>query len=243
MPGTGGLPARRVDQQRSPAPPTAAPGGAAGIIRAREVIVIGANGGVFVYSAAGALVASLAGVTGTDPVDGGTVVAGVAAYPVVSGDTYAVELANFTDPFGTSVAALTLADLNSPPSSPAAVTALSAASGSELILESGQGLGAGGSSIALTDSIVSGISGGAVTVTAGRFTVPGIGSINGVFPGPFTITGPGAAAGNPPSGAGTASASTVAGSLLSYFDALAATYNTSVTALGNLTNGLVSWSV
>jgi hypothetical protein len=70
-PGTGGLPQRRPDQQRTYSAPTAAPGASAGIIRARIVEIIGGSGsGVFVYSgspALGDLIASLVGATTADP--------------------------------------------------------------------------------------------------------------------------------------------------------------------------------
>jgi hypothetical protein len=69
------------------------------------------------------------------------------------------------------------------------------------------------------------------------------GTINGITFGGFTLSSAGSAAGNPPSGSGTASASTVAGSLLSYFDALASTYNNTVTAVNDLANGLSGWGV
>jgi hypothetical protein len=85
-PGTGGLPERRLDQQRTFSPPAQAPGAAAGVVRARIVIVSGGSGvfGVFVYSGtpgAGNLVASLAGAgTTADPFGNPVLGGGLAVY-------------------------------------------------------------------------------------------------------------------------------------------------------------------
>jgi hypothetical protein len=100
-PGTGGLPARRLDQQRTFRPPGQAPGAAAGVVRARIVIVSGGSGvfGVFVYSgtpAAGNLALSLAGAgTTADPfgnavAGGGLAVYGTAGQEIFLGLTGAV---------------------------------------------------------------------------------------------------------------------------------------------------------
>jgi hypothetical protein len=54
IPGTGGLPDRRLDQQRDYPPAGVQPGSSAGIVRARLVIVSGPSGaisGIFVYAA------------------------------------------------------------------------------------------------------------------------------------------------------------------------------------------------
>jgi hypothetical protein len=83
-PGTGGLPQPRPDQQRTYSAPTAAPGAAAGIIRARIVEIIGGTGsGIFVYSgtpAAGDLIASLVGATTADPFGNATQEDGLTVY-------------------------------------------------------------------------------------------------------------------------------------------------------------------
>jgi hypothetical protein len=50
IPGTGGLPARRPDQVSQPPVTPVSPGAAAGIVRARQVIVSGIAEGVFVYN-------------------------------------------------------------------------------------------------------------------------------------------------------------------------------------------------
>jgi hypothetical protein len=83
VPGTGGLPPRRIDQQRSFAPPGVQPG-AANVVRARLVIVSGTNGGIFVYNGTaglGTLVISLAppGVT-ADPYGNTVTPDGLAVY-------------------------------------------------------------------------------------------------------------------------------------------------------------------
>ena len=49
-PGSGGLPARRPDQQPSPPPAAQSPGAAAGILRARIIIISGTGEGLFIYS-------------------------------------------------------------------------------------------------------------------------------------------------------------------------------------------------
>lgn len=56
IPGRGGLPPRRIDQQYAPPSPGIPPGSAAGIIRAFELILFGTGPrGVFVYSGTPAL--------------------------------------------------------------------------------------------------------------------------------------------------------------------------------------------
>lgn len=51
LPGLGGLPPLRADQQFTPPPNVTAPGAAAGVVRARQVIITGGkNAGIFVYS-------------------------------------------------------------------------------------------------------------------------------------------------------------------------------------------------
>lgn len=50
-PGLGGLPPLRADQQFTPPPNVTAPGAAAGVVRARQVIITGGkNAGIFVYA-------------------------------------------------------------------------------------------------------------------------------------------------------------------------------------------------
>jgi hypothetical protein len=70
-PGTGGLPSRRPDQHYGPPPTPVSPGAAAGIVRARAVIIFGGGvgSGIFVYDGApalGALIGSWTGQAGTD---------------------------------------------------------------------------------------------------------------------------------------------------------------------------------
>ncbi len=83
----GGLPARRPDQYVPTLPSGTAPG-STDVVRARQVIVGGPNGGVFVYSttpAAGKLIGSVAGAAGTDPY-GNAYLAGTTSY--LPGATY-----------------------------------------------------------------------------------------------------------------------------------------------------------
>jgi hypothetical protein len=70
-PGSGGLPGRRPDQHFGPPPTPVAPGAAAGIVRARTVIIFGGGtgSGIFVYDgtpALGTLIGSWTGQAGTD---------------------------------------------------------------------------------------------------------------------------------------------------------------------------------
>lgn len=50
MRGTGGLPPRRVDQQRQPGSGSGLAPGSASVIRARQIIVSGAGDGIFIYN-------------------------------------------------------------------------------------------------------------------------------------------------------------------------------------------------
>jgi hypothetical protein len=179
-PGTGGLPEQRPDQGRSFAPPGTQPGSQNGVIRARLVIVSGPGAGVFVYSpsaGAGNLVASMAGAAGTDSY-GNAYVAGVTAYPTVSGQKYAVELGNLSGPYA-ALAALTFASMTSPPAAPAAIAALSNGTDSGVTIESGAGLGAAASSLSVLDSVAGGQPGGLISLAAGL----------GIMNGPFHVTG------------------------------------------------------
>lgn len=69
-PGLGGLPRVRPDQQFTPPPNVTSPGAAAGVVRARQVIITGgANAGIFVYSPSpglGTLIGSWTAAAGVD---------------------------------------------------------------------------------------------------------------------------------------------------------------------------------
>ncbi len=83
----GGLPARRPDQYIPVTESGTAPG-STDVVRARQVIVGGANGGIWVYSGApafGNLIASVLGAVGTDPY-GNATLAGTTSY--LPGATY-----------------------------------------------------------------------------------------------------------------------------------------------------------
>jgi hypothetical protein len=92
----GGLPPQRVDQVTRPGPERIiAPGGAAGILRARFVIISGPGGALFVYSGTPSranLVFSITGVATTDPIGGNPVPAGAASYTSSGGNSLVVNL-------------------------------------------------------------------------------------------------------------------------------------------------------
>lgn len=80
--GNGDLPPPRPDQSYNPPPGGQAIAGQRGVIRARQVIVIGTNGGVFVYSGPPALnnlVASISAAGGTDN-KGNKYLSGIVSY-------------------------------------------------------------------------------------------------------------------------------------------------------------------
>jgi hypothetical protein len=262
-PGTGGLPERRLDQQRTFNPPTQAPGAAAGVIRARIVIVSGGSGvfGVFVYSGTpgpGNLVASLAGAgTTTDPFGNPVRGGGFAAYG-------ATGQAIFAGPVG-GISELRFFTGTGFEVGPANIAAEPAGAGAAQIMElfvSGPQGGTPGSNDWVQIEMVSGNEGGSSTAsgflnyidtgggvhawltwdTIGAHLF-GASSVNGITPGTGTLNSPGPAAGTPPSGAGVASADTVAGSLLSFFDAFSSTYNTTQTAVSDIVGVLDAWGV
>jgi hypothetical protein len=75
-------------------PPAVPPGSSTGIVRAREVIVSGSNGGVFVYSgkpAAGNMIASITGSAGTDSY-GNSYYAGLSSYSTLGGFPSAINI-------------------------------------------------------------------------------------------------------------------------------------------------------
>jgi hypothetical protein len=272
MPGTGGLPPRRADQVANLAPPTQASGGAAGTVRARIVIVSGTNEGVFVYNGApgtGTLLASLVGQTTTDPFGNPVQPNGLTIYNgtqsaflgIASPLGVAEVLLRFLT--GASFEATNGGlEFNYAQLGSGATAFLSAG----ILGPQASGAGATDSvSISLDSATENGSSGASGTIgyfdtggtfhawatwnstgfniLQGSFTGNVVGTVNGIGPTTGTVTAPGAAAGNPPNGAGTASASTVAGALLSYFDALATTYNTTQAATNNLVNLMLSWGV
>lgn len=89
IPGAGGQVPPRVDQGYAGSSGAVVSPGGGQIVRAREVIVSGANGGVFVYSSAppalGNLIGSIAGSAGTDP-QGNAYLQGTTSY--LPGATY-----------------------------------------------------------------------------------------------------------------------------------------------------------
>lgn len=82
----GGLMPRRPDQRSDPPSMVVAPGGAAGTFRGKLVLVFtkpGVLSGVFIFDAAGKLIASMAGQGGT--VEGDTYLTGIVSYEPSTG--------------------------------------------------------------------------------------------------------------------------------------------------------------
>jgi hypothetical protein len=259
MPGTGGLPPRRVDQMRTPSPPSVAPGGAAGITRARIVEVIGGtNSGIFVYSGqpgAGDLIASLVGNTTSD-IFGNAVIADSLTFYGASGNKIVIGLegaATFIE-FATGASFE-----NTPANIASGVQGSGSAANMQLNISGPQGNNpdddwvqvemisgspGGGNAVGFLNYITTGglaeglLSWGASGVDI--FT----GTVNGITPGTGSLTFPGATAGAVPTGTATQASSCAAGSpLLSYLTAFASTYNTTVAAVTALVSLLINWGV
>lgn len=254
--GTGGLPARRPDQKTAYPPPTQAPGAAAGVTRTRIVEIIGGTGsGIFVYSgapAAGNLIASFVGATTADPFGNSVIPDGMTIYNgtqrLFLGQVGASNLLQFAT--GASFE-----------NGPFQLQGLASGSGGTAFM---QGAILGPANTAVEDRVLmtftSGDEAGGTEASGAFFYFNGFsnvgvaswsgqgfdilsGSINGITPDTFALGSPGLSAGNPPSGSGTASASTVAGALNSYFVALASTYNNTVNCLNDVVSGFTFWGV
>jgi hypothetical protein len=148
----------------------------AGLVLEGDFYIIDASGAFF-YSAApaaGDLIASIASVAGTDA-EGNPYVAGVTAYvDVTTGfpGTYAIELGNQTQVWGTAVAALVFTNLTNPPFQAPAVTAQGSPAGTAANLQSGRSTAlAFGSTLAALDSVNGGMIGGLCVAEAGAFQV------------------------------------------------------------------------
>ena len=178
--GVGGLPPRRADQQSVP-PPTAVSPGSSSVVRARLVIISGASDGLFTYNTAGDLIASVAGSAGTDPVDGDTVPAGIAAY----NGTYYVLLGNSA--FGNAMQ-LIFQNIASPFAAAPFVEAFgSGSAGSTLELNSGESSGgSGAAAITIQDSTAAGRANGSVTIASGGLAGQALLSDN-TFQGPLSL--------------------------------------------------------
>ena len=183
--GVGGLPPRRVDQVPVP-PPAAVSPGSSNVVRARLVIVSGADDGVFVYDgtpAANNLIASIAAEAGTDSF-GNDYPAGIAAYN--DGDTYYVLLGN--NGFSPAMQMI-FQNIANPFSDAPFVEALgSGSAGTTLELNSGSGSGGSSvSSITLQDSTAAGRANGLVTIDSGGLSGPALLSSTDSFQGPLTL--------------------------------------------------------
>lgn len=121
---------------------------------------------------AGHLISSIASAAGTDSA-ANAFVAGVAAYATITGifaGTYAVELQDQTQPWGTTVAALTFNNQTNIANLAPAVTAQAHSSaGCNLNLQSGKTLaGSVAATVQVQDSVSSGVTGGLVDAIAGK---------------------------------------------------------------------------
>lgn len=258
-PGTGGLPPRRPDQQRNFQPPTQAPGASAGITRARIVEVIGGpNSGVFVYSGqpgAGDLIASFAGDTTADLFGNPVTPDSLTFYGTAGNDiTIGLEGPDSIIQFR-SGASFELTPAN------VAAGVLGSGPGSDMQLNISGPQGNAPNDDWVQIEMISGSPGGAAAegflnyITTGGLAeglltwgASGVniftGVINGITPGAGSLTFPGAAAGNPPTGTVTQASSVLSGSPLNaYLVAFASTYNTTVAAVSAIVTLLVNWGV
>lgn len=170
FPGAGGQVPPRPDQKAIPQPAVpVSPGG--NVVRASKVIIIGSAGELLVYSptaAAGNLIASIAGQSGTDPY-GNTFEEGIAAYVTTGGKTYALQLGS-QQVEGVTAPAFWIADLTSPGFEPPAYTATQSGaggSGAEIYSGKSTSLSTPGF-IAVEDSTESGVTNGLIILGAGQ---------------------------------------------------------------------------
>ena len=259
IPGTGGLPPRRVDQMRTPSPPSVAPGAAAGITRARIVEVIGGeNSGIFVYSGQpgnGNLIASFAGNT-TQDIFGNGVFPDSLAFYGANGDDIVIGLSG-NNPFVEflsgasfeSAAANIVAGIVGSGSSSSIQLNISGPKGNNphddwVQIQMVSGTQSGISAIGFLNYInTSGIAAALLSWSSAGLDISS-GTINSITPGTGSLSFPGATAGAVPTGTATQASSCLAGSpLLSYLTAFASTYNTTVAAVNALVSLLINWGV
>ena len=187
IPGQGGQPPPRPDQQYQGSQGGAVAAGSTNVVRAREVIVSGPTGavvGVFVYAAGttpglgNEPVGSMTNQTSDpfgNPTEPGTTGYAVIASGAAAG-TYAMQLGQVTV-FGTPAPGLFITNLNPAVAAaiPPSVVALSKSSGCELVL--GSGASAGGSTeaaVVVQDSTFSGQPAGVVNIVASQLQVNGV---------------------------------------------------------------------
>jgi hypothetical protein len=263
-PGTGGLPPRRPDQMRTYAPPTQAPGTAAGVVRARLVIISGTSAGVFDYSGTpglGTLVASLVGNTTVDPFGNTVNPDGLTIYNGAESAFFGTKTVSATPEIVLEF--LTGASFEGTPNGGLMINYAVEGAGPAAFLSAGilgpfTNVTGHGDSVAIAlnsanEGGTSSANGGLdYTDTGGGFHQWAFwdstgfnittGTVNGITPGTGTLTGA-VTAGAPPSGAGGASASTLGGAALSYFDALETDFNDNAAALNDVVNLLLGWGV
>ncbi len=184
IPGLGGQTPQRPDQAYAGTQGQAVAPGSPAVVRARLVIISGANGGLFVYSpspGAGNLIASIAAMAGTDQF-GNSYVEGVATYVTIAGTIYALEVGSQTG----SGTAFLVHNLTSPPNSDPLFSAIQASpAGCVAAVQSGKSTaGSSQAAVDVADSTASGFAGGQVEVIAGQTTIDG----NMTVGGRLTIT-------------------------------------------------------
>lgn len=136
------------------------------------VFISPADDGVFIYidtgsAAQGALVSSMSGKAGNDPVNGTPFIQGINNYTVIGTDVFATGL---NQPIG-SFPAFTIADIQNPPNQPAGMLAVSgngASPHAQAALESGATTATDvGSNIEVQSQVDSGQTNGLATISAG----------------------------------------------------------------------------
>jgi hypothetical protein len=261
IPGTGGLPQRRLDQQNSYSAPTQSPGGAAGITRTRIVEIIGGSGsGIYVYSgtpATGDLIASLVGNTAADPFGNPVQANGLTVYGADGQSIFLGVAGSLGELIFFSGASFEGAAAN--------VSASAEGSGSGEVMEllfSGPKGNAGAGTDWVQVEMISAEAGGFSEGATGflnwidssgavhallEWGANGINAgltgstINAITPGPFTMAFA-QTAGAPPSSGGTVAGS-FGGAALSYLTALQSVVNANAAALDDIVNGLDGWGV
>jgi hypothetical protein len=176
----GGLPPPRPDQGYAPTGAPMAPGSQTPIVRAKQVIVSGPSGavvGVFVYNAGttpGPGNEPIASLT-NQPADpfGNPTETGVAAYAIISGNTYALQLGTVT--FGaTTFPAFFLQNLTSPPVFPPFIGGQTSPAGSFFEMTSGESTGgASEAAVQVQDSVISGLGIALVNLICGQIQFNG----------------------------------------------------------------------
>lgn len=259
--GIGGLPPRRIDQQFSQPPVAIQPGSQTNVVTATIVQVIGGpNSGIFVYSGApgaGDLIASMVGATTADQFgnavqpDAFTVYGaggqqilmalsgGVAQLIMPTGATFEGTAANVASGLTGSGNAQVMEMLLSGPKGNAA----GGTDWTQIQFVSDNKIGSSAAQAAFNYIDTAGTVHVFAQLVSTGFII-NTGRLNGITPGTFGLSNPGATAGAPPTGTATQASSFASGSpALSYLTAFASTYNTTVAAVQAIVTGLSGWGV